>query len=105
MSYLGETTNDYGTPESRFLCPVCGSDFTICPAVSSEKMHLWENEGCGDAECDSYDPGRDVDRLFGDNTMFLRWCERKGIDPASVSRAPSGEIKAHPNTAPDRRHG
>jgi len=85
--YRGERPNDYGTPTSVFECFCCGVEFTICPAVSDEKRRMYEQDGCGDAECDSYNPSRDANVLFGDYTMFNRYCERKGIDPKAASHS------------------
>lgn len=83
--YRGEQENEYGTPVSVFECFCCRGEFTVCPAVAAEKRHLYERDGCGDAECDTYDPGRDAGVLLGDYTMFNRYCERKGLDPKALS--------------------
>lgn len=83
--YLGERQNEYGTPTSAFRCCFCGDEFTICPAVSPDKRHLYEEDGCGAAECDSYNPSRDANILFGDYGMFNRYCTRKGLDPHKLS--------------------
>lgn len=83
--YLGDRLNKYGTPISAFKCQFCGGEFTICPAIGGDKGNEFVNDGCGDAECDSYDPARDANVLFGDYTMFNRYCARLGIPPESVS--------------------
>ena len=83
--YIGNRENEYGTPVGAFKCFCCGGEFTICPAPAPDKRELFEKDGCGDAECDSYIPSRDAGVLFGDHTMFNRYCERKGIDPKKLS--------------------
>lgn len=83
--HIRDETNEHGTPVGVFECFCCGGEFTICPAPVPEKRDLYERDGCGDAECDSYIPGRDATVLFGDYTMFNRFCERKGIDPERLS--------------------
>jgi hypothetical protein len=54
------TVNDYGTVVTLAMCPCCGSEFTVCPAVDLDK---W-GHGCLAPNCESYDPGRDADRYF-----------------------------------------
>lgn len=83
--FVRDDRNVHGTPISVFTCCVCNGEFTICPAPAVEKRRLYERQGCGDAECDSYDPRHDAMVLFGDFSMFNRYCERKGIDPAALS--------------------
>lgn len=61
--YLGETTNEYGTPVSKHQCHVCGLVFTVCP---SAKDHPEDWNECTTPECRSYDESRDMDILFGD---------------------------------------
>jgi hypothetical protein len=50
-------TNDYGMPVSVHTCEVCGHEFTCCPPSPTETV-------CLSIECPSYDPARDVDRMF-----------------------------------------
>lgn len=57
----GETMNEHGTPVSSHICPDCGDEFTVCPAVSDDRED-WG--GCLARECKSYDPKRDIDVLF-----------------------------------------
>ena len=83
--FICEDVNEYDTPVSVFKCFCCEEEFTICPAVPPEKLELYERDGCGSAECDSYIPARDANVLFGDYTMFNRYCERKGLDPEKLS--------------------
>lgn len=64
MSYLGETTNEYGTPVSEFMCYECKQFFTVCPAVDVEKRQEWDGDGCLAVDCPTYDPARDADFLF-----------------------------------------
>ena len=95
--YKGEKLNEYGTPVSVFVCHVCGVEFTICPAVNAEKLALYCRDGCGSNECDSYDPSRDANVLFGDYSMFNRYCERKGYDPKALSHMLlSGDMQSLP---------
>jgi len=84
--YIKESENEYGTPISVFKCFSCGSEFTICPAVSEDKRAAYANDGCGDGfECDSYIPSKDVGVSFGDYSMFNAYCERNNIDKEMLS--------------------
>ena len=56
------STNEYGTPVSVHVCATCGAPFTVCPAIAEEEAHAWED--CLAPNCPSYDPERDVDKLF-----------------------------------------
>lgn len=62
--WIAYDTNEYGTKISRHVCDTCGEPFTLCPAQEPTAPG-WEN--CMMPWCDSYDPERDVDRLFADN--------------------------------------
>lgn len=59
---IGYENNQYGTLVSRHKCDACGKEFTVCPAVPDDHNDQWLN--CLDVECSSYDPSRDVDKLF-----------------------------------------
>ena len=54
--------NEQGTPISVHRCPDCDDEFTVCPPAGDE----WG--GCLSPECSSYDPRRDADGLFGDDS-------------------------------------
>lgn len=58
-TYIGLSTNEYGTPISKHICNQCGGEFTVCPP-----SHYENNAGCGSTSCTSYDPRRDADILF-----------------------------------------
>lgn len=62
--YLRESTNDYGTPVSVFRCDSCGVEYTVCPALREDERAQEDADGCLSEECETYDPARDVDRLF-----------------------------------------
>ncbi len=98
MTYIGEGTNEYGTPISIFLCVDCHLPFTTCPASKTEALRWgWSNGGCLRPQCRSYDPARDVDLWgFGDSNGLveaqlrgqpkaLAW---KGRKPVEVQREP-----------------
>lgn len=59
--------NEFGTPITVHLCEFCGNEFTVCPPVLDEKLDQWR--GCLAVECPSYDPKRDIDKLF-DNPLI-----------------------------------
>ncbi len=59
---LREGKNEFGSPISVHKCSDCGEEFTVCPPAADN----WG--GCLSQECESYDPGRDVDGLFGDDS-------------------------------------
>lgn len=83
--HIRDDVNEHGTAIGVFKCFCCDGEFTICPAPTPEKRKLYERDGCGDAECDSYIPSRDCGVLFGDYGMFNRYCDRKGIDRNKLS--------------------
>ena len=59
---IGYELNHAGTLISRHKCRWCGEEFTVCPAVPDDHDDQWT--GCLSTECESYDPKRDVDKLF-----------------------------------------
>lgn len=59
---LGYENNQYGTLVSRHRCDTCSKEFTVCPAVPDDHNDQWGS--CMSEDCPSYDPSRDVDRLF-----------------------------------------
>jgi len=65
--FLGYDNNMYGTKVSVHVCDTCGEKFTVCPAVGERPG--WDN--CATPECGSYDPYRDVDKLFGKDDKIL----------------------------------
>lgn len=66
------SVNEKGAFISLHTCPVCGDEFTLCPPRASFDRH-----GCMSPECDTYRPGCDADRLFGDHDGYRRWLARK----------------------------
>lgn len=62
--YLRESTNEYDTQVSVFLCDACGTEYTVCPAITPEQRDAESKDGCMWFECSTYDPARDVDKLF-----------------------------------------
>jgi hypothetical protein len=64
MTWLPDSTNEYGTPVSVLDCDTCHHVVTLCPALPTEgRRQLWGNTCLGD-KCPSYDIGRDVDMFF-----------------------------------------
>lgn len=61
--HTGFSTNEYGTRISIHVCETCGRIFTVCPAAE-EDAKGWDD--CLTPTCSSYDPDRDVDKLFED---------------------------------------
>ena len=59
--YMGIGLNDYGTTVSQHICDTCGGAFTVCPAQDSEG-HEYDN--CLAETCESYDPARDIDKVW-----------------------------------------
>ena len=64
MTYLGRSTNEYGTPVSRHRCDDCGDEFTVCP----ESPNFG---GCLAEGCPSYDISRDIDRVWDGVQKFV----------------------------------
>ena len=64
--------NEFGTPVLERKCSTCGGNFTVCPVP--ENLHDWQD--CLSEDCGSYDPDRDVDKLF-DGDRIVR--ERRTI--------------------------
>lgn len=62
------TRNEFGTPIIRRKCETCGREFSVCPAPEDDED--WKS--CLDKDCSSYDPGRDVDKLFACGFTFKR---------------------------------
>lgn len=61
--------NEYGTPIAVYWCDTCGEEYTVCPAPENDDA--WQN--CLSTECASYDPERDVDKLFdSDSDRIVR---------------------------------
>lgn len=61
---IRDDRNEYATPIRVYLCDSCGREFSVCPAPRSDLN--WSN--CLAPDCSSYDPARDVDGLFGQDT-------------------------------------
>ena len=55
--------NAHGVMVAGFMCETCGRPFSVTPAVKPEQ---WGGRVCLSEDCASYDPDRDVDKLFGD---------------------------------------
>ena len=55
--------NEFGTLISVHECNDCGSKFTVCPARESDDTAYLSCIGVG---CESYDPARDVNKMFGE---------------------------------------
>lgn len=53
--------NEHGVPVSTHTCQYCGGQFTVTPAVATEKWGM----GCLADKCPSYDIDRDATYLFG----------------------------------------
>lgn len=66
MMKIGDSFNKYGTPITTFLCEVCNSRFSVCPAIPDNGLEQWK--GCLARNCKSYDPVRDIDKMFDDPT-------------------------------------
>jgi len=60
--YLGVADNLYGVATAVFRCVTCGRPFTIVPIGPAAEL----DTGCGDHDCASYDPARDVFRIVQD---------------------------------------
>lgn len=69
MTYLGPSTNDYGTAISVHRCDSCGRTFTVCPAVRGDAPG-WD--GCMSTTCESYDESRDADKLFEERPWVIQ---------------------------------
>ena len=65
---LAEIPNEYGTGTTLYLCDSCGRSYTVCPAINPEKDANWNN--CLAPDCGSYDPSRDMDKLFDDRGVL-----------------------------------
>lgn len=62
MTKIRNDVNEFGSPVSVHLCAACGDEFTVCPPAD-------ENfGGCLAPGCASYDPARDVDKLFDEGS-------------------------------------
>jgi hypothetical protein len=78
MAHLGYGKNEFGTTVSLHRCDTCDGEFTLCPAIPPDRVHRWEN--CLARECASYDPERDVDRLFdGDDDGQIVQAPPRGV--------------------------
>jgi len=62
MPIMRYDVNEFGTRVSVHICRYCGDEFTVCPAIPVERESNFE--GCLAVGCPSYDPERDVDKLF-----------------------------------------
>lgn len=69
-TFLGFTKNEYGHTVTRHRCTTCGDEFTMCPPIKPDRLHMWE--GCLAVGCDSYDPRRDVDKLWDNGADIIR---------------------------------
>lgn len=63
----GTTFNEHGTVVSSHICDTCGNHFTVCPDVGNKG---WEN--CLGEDCESYDEGRDADKLFDSGSLSIK---------------------------------
>lgn len=72
QSFLGRSSNEYGTAISLHRCVGCGEVFTVCPAVEEERIDAGEWDACMAVSCATYDPQRDADRFFGEGTDAFR---------------------------------
>lgn len=88
---IADTFNEYGKPVTMFWCDGCKSTFTVCPPVEDEHLDQWT--GCLGANCSTYDPERDADKLF-DEGKVLRRGDRshfKVIEGGPALSAPGSE--------------
>ena len=61
------STNEYGTPVSVHTCTACGCEFTLCPPDTEGLM----GSECLSESCSSYDPKRDIDRVWEGVRAFV----------------------------------
>lgn len=64
---LRDDVNEYGTKITVCLCEYCEREFLICPAVPDHKLDRWR--GCTAPDCESYDEGRDVDKMLEEGSV------------------------------------
>jgi len=64
---LRDDKNEYGTPMSVHQCLVCGTEFSVIPALADGVEH----GGCTGPTCASYDSSRDVDLLFASGEVTV----------------------------------
>lgn len=57
---LRDAVNEYGTAVRFYQCEACQQKFSVCPAPKNDDNY----RGCLAMDCASYDPVRDVDKLF-----------------------------------------
>lgn len=63
--HLGFDYNKKGTRRSIHKCESCGTIFKVIPAIPITKSKDWDE--CMTPDCESYDPSRDADKLFGED--------------------------------------
>ena len=68
---LRNNYNRFRTPVSVHRCDACGAEFTVCPPAKNDSD--WD--GCMAENCDSYDPSRDIDKLFDGGSPNIKWEE------------------------------
>jgi len=57
---LRDDVNDFGTPVRWYHCDDCQQEYSVCPVPADDED--WQS--CGASECATYDPTRNVDKLF-----------------------------------------
>jgi len=67
--WISYALNEYMTPVSVHKCDECDSIFTVCPAISPERIG-WDR--CLAPTCLSYDPDRDADKMFDEGKVQFR---------------------------------
>ncbi len=76
MKIRDDVTED-DIPTTVFICRYCKQEFSICPAVEDDRLHLFD--GCSTPGCESYDPKNDVDVLFMDDRDLADHADKVGV--------------------------